>query len=134
MVWYLCRNIETKICDTLSIKHKVSPNIVHEFMYKVNFDKKIEEHIEEKSDFYNKNSAEMSHFVKDVLGTITEDLADFEDKVDKTFKLISGVLMKIEFEINGVFRQAKIKNCLVPPIPKDLQKRILRYVYVEELT
>lgn len=33
--------------------------------------------------------------------------------------------MKIEFEISGVFRQAKISNYCLPAIPKDLQKRIL---------
>ena len=125
MVWYLCRNIETKICDTLSIKHKVNPSIVHEFMYKMNFDERIKELIEDNADFYNKNSAEMSHFVGDILSAISEDLGDFEDKVDETFKLISGVLMKIEFEISGVFRQAKISNYCVPAIPKELQKRIL---------
>ena len=114
-----------KICTTLSIKHKVNPSIVHEFMYKMNFDERIKELMEENADFYNKNSAEMSHFVGDILSAISEDLGDFEDKVDETFKLISGVLMKIEFEISGVFRQAKISNYCVPAIPKELQKRIL---------
>ena len=90
------------------------------------FDERIRQQVEENPNFYNQNAAEIPRFVGDFLHGISEDLDHFEDEVEETFKFISGVVVKLEFEISGVFRQAKITNCCIPPIPKDLQKRILR--------
>ena len=136
MVWYICRNLESRICQNLSASSRVKPNLVHQLMYKTKLDEKIKEAVEQQPNFYEKNDHEIAIFCEDLAQSLSDDLGDFEAKIEE--KILTNVedLRQICFEICGVFRQAKLPlsslsdavqaRMMVPKVPRSLQNSILR--------
>ena len=126
MSWYICRNLETMICQNLSKKYMVTESVAHEFLYKVKFDEHIKLKVERDPEVFKKSPQEIQLFYKDFAENISDDLERFQEEIENTFPLITKVLPKIDFEINGIFRQARLPNSAIPTVPKNLKSEILR--------
>ena len=120
ILWYICRNLESRICQNLSASSRV----------------KIKEAVEQQPNFYKKNDHEKAIFCGDLAQSLSDDLGDFKAHVEEKILTNAEDLRRICFEICGVFRQAKLPlsslsdavqaRMMVPKVPRDLQNSILR--------
>ena len=85
----------------------VKESVAHEFLYKVNFDQRMKAKVEEDPEVFKKSPQEIQLFYNHFDERVSDDLEQFEEEIKDTFPLITKVLTKIDFEINGIFKQAK---------------------------
>ena len=123
MLRYLCMETEAQICQNLSSRCNVKENIIKKALQKARLDEAIKENFEKIPDIhvFQQSATDTEGVCKAYVAKIKDHLDDFEDKIIEKFRIIS----MIDFELNGVFRQANLQTGPSPDISKTLQTRIL---------